>query len=62
MLLRHSGAGEVSHQAAIDKAQREFEVFARARAELPTPVEDHFAAATREVDALARRRPRKPRG
>ena len=54
-------AGAVSHQDAIDKAQREFERFARARAELPSPVEDHFADAVRDVTTLAKRRPRKPR-
>ena len=56
-----ANAGSVSHQAALDKAQREFELFARTRAELPSLVEDHFATAVRDVTALAKRRPRKPR-
>jgi hypothetical protein len=32
-------ADTVSHQAAVDQAQREYDPFARARAELPSPVE-----------------------
>ena len=56
-----ANAGSVSHQAALDKAQREFELFARTRAALPSLVEDHFATAVRDVTALAKRRPRKPR-
>ena len=54
-------AGTVSHQAAVDQAQHQFDLFARARAELPSPVEDHFAAALRAIEAQAKRRPRKPR-
>lgn len=53
------GAGSVSHEVAVDKAQREFEHFAAAKAALPSPVEEHFAAAVRDVEALARGRSRK---
>jgi hypothetical protein len=53
------GAGSVSHETAAEKAQREFEQFAAAQAALPSPVEDHFTAAVRDIEALARRRPRK---
>ncbi len=55
-------AGTVSHQAAVDQAQREFDLFARARAALPSPVEDHFDAAMRAIEAQAKRAPpRTPR-
>ncbi|MEZ4402573.1 MAG: virulence RhuM family protein [Kofleriaceae bacterium] len=55
------GAGAVSHADAAAKAQREFDQFRRAQDALPSPVDDHFAAAVRDVEALAKRRPRKPR-
>jgi|JI10StandDraft_1071094.scaffolds.fasta_scaffold08469_9 hypothetical protein len=55
-------AGTVSHQAAVDLAQREYDLFARARAALPSPVEDHFDAAVRAIEAQAKRAPaRTPR-
>lgn len=53
-------AGSVSHQDALDKAQREFDRFSRARAELPAPVETHFEGAIRDVESLAKKRPRRP--
>ena len=55
-VLQH--AGLVSHDAAIEKAQREFDQFAAARAELPSPIEAEFEHAARKVETLARRRPR----
>jgi hypothetical protein len=54
-------AGTVSHQAAVDLAQREYDLFARARAALPSPVEDHFDAAVRAIEAQAKRAPPRAR-
>lgn len=55
------GAGSVSHEDAIEKAQREFDAFSTVRANLPSPVEAHFEEAVREVETLAKRRPRRGR-
>lgn len=45
-------AGQVSHQAALDKARHEYERFSRDRAALPSPVDRHFEAATRDLKQL----------
>ncbi len=57
-ILRH--AGKVSHDDAVAKAELEYEHFARVRAALPSPVEQHFENAVRDVKQLeqARRAPR----
>ena len=59
-LLTH--AGTVSHDAALGKAQAEFEKFRAIEAAKPQPVDVHFAEAiekTRKLDAKA---PKKWRG
>lgn len=53
-ILRH--AGKVSHEDAIVKAEREYDRFAKARAELPAPVDKHFEDAVRDVKQLDKRR------
>ena len=58
-ILRH--AGKVSHDDAVAKAELEYERFAGARAALPSPVEQHFEAAIRDLKQLEKaRRPPKP--
>lgn len=52
------GAGAATHEAAIEQAQRELDAFATARANLPSAVEAHFDEAVRDVEAIAKRRPR----
>lgn len=54
-LLGH--AGRVLHEAALAKAELEYERYAGERAALPSPVEKHFEEAVREVKQLARKRP-----
>ena len=52
--LRH--AGKVAHEDAVSKAELEYDRFAGARAGLPSPVEDHFEDAVREVAEVAKAR------
>ena len=58
-ILTH--AGHVSHEDAQRKASSEYERFAKARAELPAPVESHFLDAIAEVKEIERVQ-RRPRG
>jgi hypothetical protein len=53
-ILRH--AGKVSHEAATAKAELEYDRFAAERAALPSPVENHFEEAVRDVKQLAKKR------
>jgi len=53
-ILRH--AGTVSHESAVARAEREYEQFAKVRAELPAPVETHFEEAVRDVKKLEKAR------
>ena len=59
-ILTH--AGKVTHDAAVAKAEREYQQFAAAHADLPTPVEKHFEEAVRAMkqleDARTSRRPK----
>lgn len=59
-ILNH--AGRISHEAAVAKAELEYDRFAAVRAALPAPAERHFEEATREVKQLekARRSERAP--
>jgi hypothetical protein len=50
-------AGKVSHEAAMAKAELEYERFAAQRAALPSPVEAHFEEAVQETRQLETRRP-----
>jgi len=54
-ILTH--AGKMSREAAVSKAELEYDRFAAARAALPSPVEKHFEAAVRDVKQLAKQRP-----
>lgn len=54
-ILQH--AGKVSHDDAVAKAEVEYDLFARARALLVSPVEQHFEEAVQEVKRLERARP-----
>jgi hypothetical protein len=49
--------GSVSHEVAVQKAQRELDLYDAERARLPSPAEAHFEEAVREVQALAKKRP-----
>lgn len=51
-----SSAGSISHEAAVTKAEREYERFSADRAALPSPVERHFDEAVREVKRLEKGR------
>ena len=51
-ILHH--AGRISHDEAMAKAGLEYDRFATARAQLPTPVEKHFEGAVRDVKQLER--------
>jgi hypothetical protein len=53
-ILRH--AGKVSHEAAVKKAELEYDRFAAERAALPSPAEKHFEEAVRGVKQLAKMR------
>jgi hypothetical protein len=52
-------AGRISHEAAVTKAELEYDRFAMRRAELGSPVEQDFEDAIREVKQIEKkRRPR----
>lgn len=54
-------AGRISHEAAVAKAELEYDRFAMRRAELASPVEQDFEEAVREVKQIEKkRRPRHP--
>ncbi len=55
-ILKH--AGKVSHAAAIEKARGEYEKFRKQVLEEPSPVEQHFIEAVREVKQLEKGQPR----
>jgi hypothetical protein len=57
-ILRH--AGRVSQDDALQKAEREYESYAKARASLPAPVEHHFEDAVRDVKKLEKSRAKRP--
>ena len=54
-LLTHAGA--VSHDAAVQKAELEYDRFAAARSALPSEVERHFETAVRGLKQLEKKRP-----
>jgi hypothetical protein len=54
-ILEH--AGKVSHEAAVAKAELEYERFAAQRAALPSPVEAHFEEAVQQAKQIQIRRP-----
>ena len=54
-------AGQVSHEAAVAKAEGEYERFAAQRSAQPSAVERHFDEAAKAVGQLAKARPRAPR-
>ena len=49
-ILTH--AGKVSHEAALDRAEVEFEKFRRIEDAKPSPVEEHFLEAIEQVKQL----------
>ncbi len=55
-ILTH--AGKVSHDAAVTKAELEYDRFSAERAALTSPVEKHFDEAVRDVKQLEKGRPR----
>jgi hypothetical protein len=50
-ILTH--AGRISHEAALTKAEGEFERFRQAQASLPQPVDQHFEQALDELQKIA---------
>jgi len=58
-ILEH--AGKVSHEAAIAKAELEYEQFATARAAMPSLAEKHFEEAVGAVRKLDRKRCGRPK-
>lgn len=59
-ILEH--AGKVTHEAALAKAELEYDRFAKARASLPSPVEAHFHDAVATMTQLEGKRPRRKNG
>jgi len=57
-ILQH--AGRVTHEAAVAKAELEYDRFATARVALPSLPEKHFEEAVSAVKQLDRRRSRRP--
>jgi hypothetical protein len=58
-ILQH--AGKVSHEAAIEKAHAEYEKFRKQMIEEPSPVEQHFIEAVRELKRLEKSKTRNTR-
>ena len=56
-ILTH--AGKVSHEAALAKAEAEYEKFRVLEAAKPSPVEKHFQEAVEQVKQLSEKKPRK---
>lgn len=57
-----TNAGNVSHQAALARAEVEFEKFRRSDDAKPSPVEKHFIEAIEQVKQLEKgKRPKKPK-
>lgn len=52
-----SGAGSVSHDKAVQKAQIEFDKYRQTLINAKSPVEDHFDAAVKQVKVLERSKP-----
>jgi hypothetical protein len=55
-ILTH--AGKVSHEAALAKAEAEYEKFRVLEAAKPSPVEKHFQEAVQQVKQLSDKKPR----
>ncbi len=53
-ILTH--AGKVSHEAALERAEGEFEKFRRLEDAKPSPVEEHFLEAIEQVKRLEKRK------
>lgn len=58
-ILTH--AGRISHEAAVARAESEYDRFAAARTALPNPVDVHFAEAMQQMDQLDRAHPKRIR-
>lgn len=56
-ILTH--AGKISHQIALDKARREYAKYQQQMKELPSPVEQHFVEAIKEVKQIDSAKPKK---
>jgi hypothetical protein len=57
-ILTH--AGRVSHEAALGRAEAEFEKFRRLEDAKPSPVEEHFLEAIKQVKRLEKGKPAPP--
>jgi len=55
-------AGKVTREAAVVKAELEYDRFAKARAALPSPVEAHFQEAVATMKQFEGKRPRRNKG
>ena len=58
-ILTH--AGSVSHDAATEKARREYEKFRKQLLDEPSPVEKHFIKAVKEIKKLEKSKPQNTR-
>lgn len=58
-ILTH--AGKISHQIALDKARSEYAKYQQQLKELPSPVEQHFMEAVKEVKQIDSAKPKKRR-
>ncbi len=52
-ILTH--AGKISHEAAVKKAEAEFDKFHAAQAALPQPVDQHFEQALEELSRIEKK-------
>ncbi len=52
-------AGQMSHEAALARAEAEFDKFSRSEEAKPSPVEQHFIEAIEQVKQLEKGKPRK---
>lgn len=57
-VLDHTGA--ITHADAVAKAQQELDKYNAARAKVPTPIDQAFEAAARQMEELAKKRLLKP--
>jgi len=58
-ILTH--AGNISHEAALEKAEGEFEKYRRTQAAFPQPVDEHFERSLEELKRIEQQKPVLPK-
>ena len=58
-ILTH--AGKISHEAAVEKAEAEFDKLRQAQAALPQPVDEHFEQSLDELKKIEKQQPSLPK-